>query len=362
MNNAQINQGDEIDLLELLLKLWKGRKTILYSFLICFLLGLMVALFSPKEYTATCVVVPSNKQSAMASLGGLAALAGINISSGSDDNIVPKLYPTLAKTIPFQREMLKTPINIEGVAGPITYADYYKNHAKPSVLGLIKKYTIGLPGVIFGEGKSEESQGSLQEKAEEGILAVSKEEKKLLKQIGKQFLVNYSEKDNVIKLSYSMPEALAAAQMLENAQRYLQNAVTKLKLEKSQGELEFIEKRYNEAKEHYKAKQVSLAAFQDANRGLMSSLSQTQQSRLEFDFNMAYSVYNELSKQLEMQKIKVKEETPVFTIIEPVSVPVDKSKPNRFIIMVVWSVLGLALGVGLVLARYFLQSFKKNKE
>ena len=118
---------------------------------------------------------------------------------------------------------------------------------------------------------------------------------------------------------------------------------------------------YNEKqKKDFKEKQIRLASFQDSNRGLISSLPQTRLSQLQTDFNLAFNIYSELAKQLESQKIKVKEDTPVFTVIEPVSVPLDRSKPKRGIIIAVWSFLGIVIGVGLIFVKDFISNIKKD--
>ena len=58
-----------------------------------------------------------------------------------------------------------------------------------------------------------------------------------------------------------MDEPLAAAQMLKNAENYLQNAVTEFKIQKAKQQLDFIQKRYNEAEKDFKEKQNSLSFF-----------------------------------------------------------------------------------------------------
>ena len=48
----QMPQEEEIDLVEVVQKLWKNRKLILKITVVFMVLGVLVALFSPKEYTA----------------------------------------------------------------------------------------------------------------------------------------------------------------------------------------------------------------------------------------------------------------------------------------------------------------------
>ena len=55
----------------------------------------------------------------------------------------------------------------------------------------------------------------------------------------------------------------------------------------------------------------------------------TQEEALTNEYNLTYSVYSELAKQMEQAKIAVNETTPILTIVEPVVVPIERSKPKR---------------------------------
>jgi len=62
----------------------------------------------------------------------------------------------------------------------------------------------------------------------------------------------------------------------------------------------------------------------------------------------------------EQAKIQVKKDTPVFTIIEPVTVPSEKSKPNRLMILFIWFFLGGVVGAGTVFGHGFIEPLKKK--
>jgi LPS O-antigen subunit length determinant protein (WzzB/FepE family) len=81
---------------------------------------------------------------------------------------------------------------------------------------------------------------------------------------------------------------------------------------------------------------------------------------LQSEYDLAYSVYSGLAKQLETQEIKVKEDTPIFTIIEPVFIPLDKKAPKRSLILVVWVFLGVVISVGYVLVKQPFQNIMKE--
>ena len=151
-----------------------------------------------------------------------------------------------------------------------------------------------------------------------------------------------------------MPEALPSAQMTKKVQELLQKSITNFKIQKSKEEFKFIEERYNEVKKDFGEKQALLASFRDRNQGLITARSQSRKESLQSEYNLAYSIYSELAKQLETQKIKLKENTPVFTVIEPVSVPVTRSKPKKVVILAIWIILGVFLGVVLILGKKFI--------
>jgi len=354
---------DEIDLIQLAKTLWDGRRTVIKTTLIFMVLGLFIALFSAKEYTASTTMVPQSAEGGSklgGSLGGLAAMAGINLGSmGGGSTIPPTLYPKIVKSVPFQKEMMQTLLTIAGQKKKVTFQDYYLEIAKPGLLGYIKKYTIGLPGVIIKALKGK-SPMTNDQSINDHLLTISKDDKELMKKLSEQLSLEYNDKDGYISISARMPEARPSAEMVQRAQILLQEAITDFKIKKAKDQMTFVEERYAEKEAAFTAAQNKLARFRDQNKNVSTAMAQTQMERLQSEFSMASSVYTELAKQLETQKIQVKEDTPVFTIIEPVAVPLDKSKPKRPMILIIWTFLGGIVGVGMVFGKEFLGSVRKQ--
>ncbi|GFD73511.1 chain-length determining protein [Tenacibaculum sp. KUL113] len=360
-NKVKQNPQEEIDLLEIFKTIWEGRKTVV-TFLIVFgLLGLFIALFSAKEYTAFTTLVPQTSDSKVGgNLGGLAAMAGINLDGGSTETIPPALYSKIAQSVTFQRELLNTPLKFSNVEKEVTYQQYYNKYTKFNLLKSIKDYTIGLPAKIIASIKN--NNEVITEANNDSIYRITKNESKLFKKIQEQLVIENNEKEGFVKILFSMPEALAAAQMTKKAQVILQEAITKFKIEKAEQELNFIQQRYSELKLDFEKKQVTLASYKDRNQGLITSRSQSYLRRIESEYNLAFNLYSELAKQLETQKIKVKENTPVFTVIEPVIVPVEKSKPRRLMILFIFFFLGIAVGVGVVVVKNWIKEIKAKQK
>mgnify|MGYP001498617385 CR=1 FL=1 len=81
-------EEDEIDLLELIRTLLQAWKTIVGITLICTGLAVAYALLSPEVFKAETLLAPAHEEksgtSSLSQFGGLAAMAGISIPSGSN--------------------------------------------------------------------------------------------------------------------------------------------------------------------------------------------------------------------------------------------------------------------------------------
>ena len=343
---------DEIDLLALGKTLWGGRKKVVKITLIFVGIGLFVALTSPAEYTSTVVVNPTlsdPKSKIGGNLGGLAAMAGINLRGGtSAAEIHPTLYPKIVESYGFQKELMASPIYVKGLDSEVSFEKYYTELHTLSVLQLLKKYTLGLPRLILSSIIDKIETPS---SAENIFHVISETDKKMIKLLKNQIRVLIDEKQGFVQISASMPDRLQAAQMVLSAQNILQKKVIEHKLKKAEEDLSFIEERYNEKKKAFEQAQRNLAKYRDANRNVNTATAQTEAQRLESEYQLAFSVYSELAKQVETQKIQVKENTPVFAVLQDAVVPLEKSNISKSMTLAIWSFLGLFVGTSLTLIK-----------
>ncbi|MFW5720911.1 MAG: GNVR domain-containing protein, partial [Bacteroidota bacterium] len=151
-----------------------------------------------------------------------------------------------------------------------------------------------------------------------------------------------------------------AAQIAQYAVEYLTDYITDYRIQKAQKDLEFVKERYEEKKIEFERAQLNLARFRDANRNIVSAAAQTEEQRLQDQYNLAFNVYNGLAQQLEQARIKVQEETPVIKVLEPVSVAVERSKPKRGLVLIISIFLGGFLGVSIVFGEIIWANFKQQ--
>ena len=334
---------DEIDLMQLIRKVWGARKSILLFTLLFFVIGVLIALFSAKEYTATTIMVPQTTDNKSTSgLGGLAAMAGISLGGGSE-TLPLTTYSKIIESVPFKQKLAQTKLTFSDIPKPVTYEEYCKNYTKPSLMGRV----MG----IFSFSKGTPTAAPVTQDSTD-ITRLSDQERGILNSLDSRIKLNMSEKDGYFTLSFVMGEALPAAQMLET--------VTDFKLQKAKEEFDFVQKRFVEAEKDFKNKQYAVAGFQDRNRDLFSNLPQTRLQQLQAEYNLAFNVYTELAKQLEAKRIKMKEDQPIFAVIEPVTVPNERSKPKRMMIIAIWTFLGMVIGIGNVFLKDFRRQLKSN--
>lgn len=370
--NQQPVEEDTIDLIEILQKLWVKRKLILIVTGAAMVLGLFVALLTPNQYTASCTLVPqSGKDKSGGGLGGVAAMMGVNLGTAmmNEGTLSPVMYPEIIKSVPFTREIMKTKVIVEKSNGkPIALQDYYSDsqYQKFNILGAVKKYTLGLPGVLLGAlGNDKESQvvEHVLSADSSTVYTLSAKEKSIYDAIQASIQIAPNSKDGYVTLGYTFPEARAAAAITDQLYRTLEAYASRFKTEKLEDNLAFVEQSYETARKDFINAQNRLAQFQDANRGLTTASALSMETRLRNEYDVAFSIYRELATQREQAKIAVKESQTILTMVNPPVVPLEKSAPRRSIILIGFLFLGIVVGCGWVLSfPYVKKLFKEIRE
>ncbi|MCH7409673.1 Wzz/FepE/Etk N-terminal domain-containing protein [Belliella sp. DSM 111904] len=355
-------ENDEIDLLALGKTIWSKRRLITYIVLIFIGVGLFVAIFSSNEFTASTTFIPQSSDSNRGggALGGLASLAGVNIGNTvMSAEIPPSLYPKITSSVPFKKALLEAKVTPEELGEEVTFKSYILEHNSPGILSLVKKYTIGLPGVLMSGIKGEKAE-TITVATNDGLIRITREEYDIFRIIDASLSVTPNDKEGFVALSFTMSEPLMAAQMANQTKKLLQSEVIAYKLGNAKEQLKFTEERFAEKKEEFEKIQNRLASFRDRNQNIASAAAMNQQDRMEAEYNFVFNVYTELAKQVEQAKLQVAKDTPVFSVIEPVSVPNERSAPKRPLIIIIFTVLGFIVALAYVFGSEFLKGVKEQ--
>jgi uncharacterized protein involved in exopolysaccharide biosynthesis len=334
-------KDDEIDLIALLKKVFLARRFVLRTIIIFTIIGVVAALVSPVRYTASSTFMPQQSESSTSSsLGGLASLAGINLSAvmgGQPQEISPSLYPQITESVPYRLALLEAKVG----SNDISFRNYILDESSGvAILPLLKKYTIGLPGLLLNTQSEENgTQDSL-------FFQVREEDRGLFEFLAQVVSIEVDDLQGLVSISVELGDRMVAAQLAQAATDLLQKKIITFKSQSARNNLDFIERQYESKLQEFEQIQDSLAIFKDQNLNITSSLYQNQLTRLESQFTVTSSVFQELAGQVEQAKIQVNKDTPIFMIIEPVSVPLERTKPKRSLIVVIWTFLGGVLAVG----------------
>ena len=293
---------------------------------------------------------------------------GVNLGTAmmTEGTLSPVMYPEIIKSVPFTREIMKTEVIVEKSNGqPITLYDYYtdKQYRDFNLLGAIKKYTIGLPGVLIGAIRGDKEPEIVESSLigdSNTVFKLTEEEKRVYDAIQGAVQINPNSKDGYVTIGYVFPEAKVAAQVTDKIYRTLEEYVSQFKSEKLNDNLEFVEISYETARTDFLNAQDRLTAFQDANRGLTTASARSMETRLRNEYDIAFTLYRELATQREQAKIAVKENQTILTLVNPPVVPHEKSAPRRSIIIIGFLFLGVVVAVGWVLAAPSLQAVREE--
>ena len=332
-NMPQYQEEDEleIDLMEYARKLWKAKKLLLKVAGIAAIVGVIIAISIPKEYTASVTFSPESGKTSGSNLSGMAAMLGIgNISMGGDANALNiSMTSDIVASTPFILELFKTQVKTLDGKQDTTIIAYLETESSPWW-----KAVMSLPGKAIGGVMSLFSSND--EETKEKPIDPFQLTPQQLGQVGAIKSIITAEADKktgMTKLSVTLQDPLVAAIMVDTVLVKLQKYITKYKTSKAQENYDELKLFYEQSKEAYHKAQEEYAKYSDANKNVILQSIRIEQERLQNEQNLAYQIYNQYATQLQLARTKLQEEKPAFAILEPASVPLLPSSTSRKIIL-----------------------------
>lgn len=335
------SQEQEIDLLALARKVWDSRIVILKCAAVGAIIGLIIGLSIPNEYVTTIKLVSEANKTATSNLGALANLAGLN-TSNSGNAINPQLYPDIVKSVPFIMDLFNVEVKDKKGKNTLTVKEYIRSGlAVPwwnSIINIPGKTIKGIENIFSAEETvidkdtvvtlSSYNDSSIVKKKEFNTINLTRAESGLVSIIASRINANLDTKNSVIQISVRMQDPRVSAMLADTVAERLKNYVIAYRTNKARTDLEFAQKLNDEAREEYYAAQKKYAEYSDKNQGVILKSMQTEAERLQNDMQLAFALYNTTAQQLQIAKAKVQEITPVYTILEPATVPLRPASPS----------------------------------
>ena len=330
--NKLPQEEQEIDLLELVQKLWKRRRMFYKTLGVALIVGLVIAFSIPKEYSVTVTLAPESTRRTSSSLASMAAMMGFGdmAASSERDALNILLFPDILASNPFALELYSMPVKPAGSDTIMALNEYISQAKRPwwsSVMGLPGKMVGGIISLFSSEdgvAKADTLNPFKLTKTETGKIWAIK----------KTMEANVDNKTGFTTITVTMQDAEVAATVADSVVTKLQDYVTTYRTKKAAGDCKYWEKLYKEKQAEYYEAQQKYANYVDENKNLFTQRSKIEGERLQNEMNLAYQIYNQMATQLQMAQGKLQEAKPVFAVVQPATVPLRPSAPRKMVILI----------------------------
>ena len=341
----QSNQGDqeiEIDLMDILRKIIGIRKKIYKAAGIGLIIGIIIAISIPKQYTVEVTLSPEMGSTKGGGLSGLAASflgSGATMSEGTDA-LNASLSADIVSSTPFLLELsvMEIPASENKKMTLNTYLD---EESSPWW-----SYIIGLPSMVIGGVKSlfiKEDEETISDRGNQGTIELSKKESQKIETLKKMIIASVDKKTSMTTVAVTLQNPKVAAVVADSVVGKLQEYIINYRTSKAKEDCIYLERLFKERQQEYYVAQKRYADYMDSHDNIILQSVRAEQERLQNDMSLAYQVYSQVASQLQVARAKVQEEKPVFAVVEPAVVPLNPSGTSKKIYVLAFIFLSVCI-------------------
>ena len=333
----------EIDLMDLLRKVIGIRKKIYKAAGIGLIIGIIVAISIPKQYTVEVTLSPEMGNNKGGGLSGLAASflgSGVSMGDGTDA-LNASLSADIVSSTPFLLELSNMKVPVSG-SEKISLSSYLDEESSPW-----RSYVIEFPGMVIGGVKSlfieDEDESIFLDKASQGTIELSKKESQKIESLKKKIVASVDKKTSMTSVTATFQDSKVAAVVADSVVKKLQEYIIDYRTSKSKEDCLYLEKLFKERQQEYYVAQKKYADYMDSHDNIILQSVRTEQERLQNDMSLAYQVYSQVASLLQVARAKVQEEKPVFAVVEPAVVALYPSGTSRKVYVLVFVFLSVCI-------------------
>ena len=328
------NEEMEIDLMEYARKLWDARWLLIKVAGIAAVVGVVIALTTPKVYTVNVTLAPESTKS-NSSLSSIASMLGVGgMSAGNEaDALSVLLYPDIVSSTPFMIDLLDTPVKVmDEDVEEMTFQSYLETQ-KSSLMGTVMSLPFKAVGAVVSLFSSDdETEGDEIETIDPFHL--TKKQAGMVGGLKHSILANVDKKTGVTSVAVTTQDPMVSAIIADTVIAKLQERIIVYRTDKAEKNSRYWEQIYEERKNDYYKAQQAYAHYVDANKNVILQSVLAERERLQNEVNLAYQVYSNVATQLQLARAKVQEAKPAFAVVEPATVPLKSSGTSRKMILV----------------------------
>ena len=353
-------EENEIDIIELIQKLWAERKFIITAACIAMVVGIVIAFTTPKTYTANVVLAPESSKSASGSLASAASMLGLgnlNLGGSDADALRVTLYPDIVNSTPFIIDLMDTPVQPLKSEESMVLTEYFKTN-RSSLMGAVISLPFKALGWVISLFKSDEELNG-DAINEINPFQLTKAQAKSASTLRKSLSVNVNQKTGVTTITVTMQDPKVAAIVADTLITKLKEHITKYRTSKAEDDCKYWEELCEQRQQEYYDAQKRYADYSDANRNVILQSVLNERERLQNEKSLALQLYTTVATQLQMARAKVQEAKPVFAVVEPATIPRKASSTSRSMMVIMFTFLGGVIAAAWILfGRDLLKKFK----
>lgn len=323
------NDELEIDWMDILRRIYAIRKTLYKAAGIGVVLGIIIALSIPKQYTVTVTLSPEMGGDSKG--GGLASLVSPFLGGGassSNDALNVTLAPDIVASTPFVLDLFDTHVQTLNGELDTTLVAYLDEQKTPWF-----SYIVKAPGMAIGAIKS-----LFSEEADTASVLnpfqLTEEEFQKVERLREVIAAEVDKKTAMTTITVTLQDPKVTAIVADSVVAKLQQYIIDYRIKKAKEDCAYLEELYKERQQEYYDAQSRYAHYFDTNRNIAFQSVRAEQERLQNDMSLAYQVYSQVAQQLQVARAKIQEEKPVFAVVEPATIPLYPSSTSRKIIVI----------------------------
>ena len=357
------DKNHEIDIVAIVKKVIKDKWSLLVFFIIFAVLGVAVALMTPRTYSTDVVVAPELSSGSMPEgLSDIASMVGVDLNNGnksSVDAIYPQIYPDVISSNDFIVQLFNIPVTTEGAKNSKTYFDHITKDAKKGFWDYPKTWMGNIVKKITGK---KDTTNLADASTVIDPVHLSKVQSDIRDAIRSQVTCVVDKKTNVITITAKDFDRFVSAEVADTVQKRLRNYIIEYRTKKFKQDVAYAQSLVDTAEAKYVKTRNAYTAFAEANTDVTQESFVTKRDEMENNMQMRYTNYTQALQQLQVAQAKLREHTPVFTVIQEASVPFKPSGTPRSLIVLGYVLAGLffdAIWV-LLLKQKFMRLFRKK--
>ena len=302
---------------------WRSRRLLITVPVFSGIVGLVVLIFLPNQYTSTTSFIPASKgTSGMGNLAELAAVAGVAGASTANPSS-PQFYQEILSSTPIVYEVLKT-----------SFVAPRRGYDVPKGAESIKLFEV-----LSSPGKSEAER-------------LADASSKLLRHC---LSTDLDRRTGIVSVSVTLNDPVLAASVAGEFVKQVGLFNRNTLQTQARARREFAQTQADQAGRELATAEDALQRFLQGNRQWRDSPSLTfEQEKLQRQVSLNQDLYLSLRHDLDQARLSEVDDTPTITVIEPALVPVRKSGPHRLLSVIIIMIVA-ALTTGAAIAGWDLR-------